>query len=91
MPGCKVCYQRLLERSMTEKRRKKLREADGHLNEAFNMINTVFVEEDMKMRNVPYNLQNSDDYADREEALEHIEEALDYLKDARSELQEIIG
>ena len=76
---------------MTEKRRKKLRDADGHLSTALNIINMVFVEEDMKMRNVPYNLQNSDAYSDREDALEHIEETIDYIKDARSELKEVIG
>ncbi len=75
---------------MNERRRQKLRDADSHLGAAFNLISAVAVEEDMTLRNVPYNLQYSDSYSDREDILEQIEEVLEHVNDAREKLEEVV-
>ena len=76
---------------MNRKRRASLRSAKALLTSAANIVERISDQESDSMDNVPENLQDSDRYEKMEqvsmyleEALEHIESAIDCIGEATS-------
>lgn len=76
---------------MNKKRRNVLSEAESFLQLAEAKINFVFDQESDVLDNFPENLQGSDRYANTEEAVELLEEAVDKVSEVRENLAYIIG
>lgn len=75
---------------MNKQRRASLRSASAHLSMAVDIIRDVRYEEQDAMDNIPENLQSSERYETMEEAVDHLDDALDAIREAESELSHVL-
>lgn len=71
---------------MNAKRRKRLKEVHDHLSVAADTLDEIVNEEQDCLENTPENLQESDEYADRENL---VDDMFDILDDIRSSVDRI--
>lgn len=65
---------------MNAKRRKRLKDVYNHLSIAADTLEDVVGEERDCLDNTPENLQGSDAYAEREDLIDDMQDALDEIK-----------
>lgn len=76
---------------MNNKRREKIREANGLLGRAKDIITDVKMDEQYALDNVPENLEWSERYQAMEDALDALGEAESLIEEAQSHLDEAAG
>ena len=74
---------------MNKARRKQIVDLVKEINILKSKLDKVLMEEDMVFNNMPENLQYSMRGEESEEAIEHMQEAVDSLENAIAELEEI--
>lgn len=75
---------------MNQKRRKKIKEAIELLEYLIDIMEECRDEEEEVMTNTPESFQESDRYAESEECVETLENAIDDIESVAANLQEII-
>ena len=75
---------------MNSKRRKRLRDACNHLNIAVEVLEDIVSEEQDCLDNTPENLQESEAYADREDMIDGMQDAIDDIKSSVDTLSEML-
>ena len=75
---------------MNSKRRKGLRDACNHLNIAVEVLEDIVSEEQDCLDNTPENLQESEAYADREDMIDGMQDAIDDIKSSVDTLSEML-
>lgn len=73
---------------MNAQRRKRLREVHDHLTQAADKLEDIVFEEQECLDNTPENLQESEAYAEREDLIDSMQDA---LEDIRSSIDSISG
>lgn len=74
---------------MNKARRKQIVDIIKEINVLKSKLDKVLMEEDMVFNNMPENLQYSMRGEESEEAIEHMQEAIDSIECAIAELEEI--
>lgn len=74
---------------MNKQRRIRLRESNTLLAKALQIVNAVKDEEQDALDNFPENLQNSERYTAMENAIDELEEAIDYIEQASESLNNL--
>lgn len=72
---------------MNEGKRKTLRDAIRHLDQAFSLVDDVCEKEEDALDNCPENLQGSERYFSMESAVDHLQSALDDLNTAKEQIE----
>ena len=76
---------------MNRNRRQGLMEALDKLRKARDIVDRIADEEQESLDNTPENLQLTDRWADMEEALDLLREAIDSMDDAESNISQVAG
>ena len=75
---------------MNNTRRKQLKLAIVHLNQASDIITEVCDDEEDSMSNIPESLQSGDLYTDMEVRVESMDDILDKIEDLISDVEDVM-
>lgn len=75
---------------MNKKRRGNLKQALGLINTAGDIIQNALYEEQDCLDNLPENLMESDRYSKMESTVDELEQAIDYIENIRSSVEEAL-
>ena len=71
---------------MNNKRRSKLKKADGILSEALSIVQAVLDEEEDSFENIPESLQGTDRYDKMEEAIDYLGDCVEQIDAAKTSI-----